>query len=210
MKLHLVGPGQCDIGADLPAGSSSYDLTTAPSGHLLLPCTEYKNVRETVEQSLSLLTKPVGKSIPPPPNYAAPDITAIQSNPQQSTAVAGSKCEHVLATVHVYPSAKYKDAAQVDTSMSHRSVVNVVSSRMFREACRDRDTETHSPLHWHRLSDVLSNMRKDISYLQHMPLIVEVPPQTSPRFADKLLSIVRPVVTSRQRVLIVCLSLIHI
>jgi hypothetical protein len=41
LQMHFVGQGQYDLPAVLPPGTESYQLETAPSGHLVLPCCEY-------------------------------------------------------------------------------------------------------------------------------------------------------------------------
>ena len=40
-RLHFLGPGDYDLQSALPPGSKTYQLETAPSGHLILPCTRY-------------------------------------------------------------------------------------------------------------------------------------------------------------------------
>ena len=39
LRLHLCGPG--DIQLNLPAGTESYQLEVSPSGHLVLPCSNF-------------------------------------------------------------------------------------------------------------------------------------------------------------------------
>ena len=38
-QLHFLGPGDCEL--NLPPGTDSYQLEQAPSGHLMLPCSEF-------------------------------------------------------------------------------------------------------------------------------------------------------------------------
>ena len=38
-KIYFIGPG--DVKIDMPPGSTCYDLELSPSGHLMLPITEY-------------------------------------------------------------------------------------------------------------------------------------------------------------------------
>ena len=52
MQLHFRGPGESQM--NLPPGSESYQLEEAPSGHLMLPCCEYRG-QPTVNSSSSLL-----------------------------------------------------------------------------------------------------------------------------------------------------------
>ena len=42
-KLHFLGPGDYDLMPALPAGTETFQLTVAPSGHLLLPCDHYQD-----------------------------------------------------------------------------------------------------------------------------------------------------------------------
>ena len=44
--LHLMGPGDHAIADVLPPGTTSYQLSKAPSGHLLLPCTHYDKISQ--------------------------------------------------------------------------------------------------------------------------------------------------------------------
>ena len=41
-QLHFLGPGDFDLRQALPAGTESFQLKQAPSGHLLLPCNKFK------------------------------------------------------------------------------------------------------------------------------------------------------------------------
>ena len=58
MQLHLLGPGDAEL--RLPPGSESYQLHHAPSGHLMLPCCEYKRrIHADAEgEDLALVTRP--------------------------------------------------------------------------------------------------------------------------------------------------------
>lgn len=40
--LHFLGPGDFDLLQALPAGTESFQLKHAPSGHLLLPCNKFE------------------------------------------------------------------------------------------------------------------------------------------------------------------------
>ena len=44
LHLHLCGPGQYDLLPALPPGTESFQCELAPSGHLVLPCSEYAGV----------------------------------------------------------------------------------------------------------------------------------------------------------------------
>jgi len=60
-QIHLCGPGKPQF--ELPPGSESYQLEIAPSGHLMLPCSEFRladrhprTTANSSENSLSLTT----------------------------------------------------------------------------------------------------------------------------------------------------------
>ena len=58
LRMHICGPGDVEIEKALPPGTDSYDLTIAPSGHLLLPCSQFagstqKNVNATTRTLLA-------------------------------------------------------------------------------------------------------------------------------------------------------------
>ena len=44
LQLHLCGPGDYDLLSALPPGTESFQCELAPSGHLVLPCSEYAGV----------------------------------------------------------------------------------------------------------------------------------------------------------------------
>ena len=44
LRLHLCGPGDYDLLPALPPGTESFQCELAPSGHLVLPCSEYAGV----------------------------------------------------------------------------------------------------------------------------------------------------------------------
>jgi hypothetical protein len=44
LQLHFLGPGPVDLTQSLPAGTESYQCELAPSGHLVLPCSEFAGV----------------------------------------------------------------------------------------------------------------------------------------------------------------------
>ena len=58
--IHFLGPGDHTIDAALPPGTSSFKLSKAPSGHLLLPCTYYQDIdaqaQKVDKDEMSLLT----------------------------------------------------------------------------------------------------------------------------------------------------------
>ena len=82
LKLHFCGPGDIKIDSGLPAGTESFQLETAPSGHLVLPCCEYKEAKPHNNSSLTLMTgssssggqRTETAGVPPPPE-APPVLT---------------------------------------------------------------------------------------------------------------------------------------
>ena len=59
-KLYFLGPGDYKIESILPPGSETYQLHTAPSGHLLLPVDNYKQFdKREMEGSLTLDSQPI-------------------------------------------------------------------------------------------------------------------------------------------------------
>ena len=41
LRLHFCGPGEYDLLSALPPGTESFQCELTPSGHLVLPCSEY-------------------------------------------------------------------------------------------------------------------------------------------------------------------------
>ena len=41
-KVYMVGPGDYDLERALPPGTTTFDCVTAPSGHMMLPCAEFR------------------------------------------------------------------------------------------------------------------------------------------------------------------------
>ena len=52
LQLHLCGPGDYDLLPVLPPGTESFQCELAPSGHLVLPCSEYAGVNREEAGSL--------------------------------------------------------------------------------------------------------------------------------------------------------------
>ena len=57
MRLHFVGPAGVDVERHLPPGSESFQTELAPSGHIVLPCCEYKRGSIDKDHTLTLLTQ---------------------------------------------------------------------------------------------------------------------------------------------------------
>ena len=58
LRLHFCGPGDNEMEKSLPAGTDTFQLELAPSGHLVLPCCEYDNRPMTdTDYSLTLVAK---------------------------------------------------------------------------------------------------------------------------------------------------------
>jgi hypothetical protein len=65
LQLHFIGPGNLQL--DLPAGTDSFQLEVAPSGHLVLPCGNYSPIKTVLDKTpLTLLT--AEKAAPSPPH----------------------------------------------------------------------------------------------------------------------------------------------
>ena len=47
-KMHLCGPGIVEL--SLPSGTETYQLETAPSGHLVLPCSNFQQASMSLER----------------------------------------------------------------------------------------------------------------------------------------------------------------
>ena len=45
-QLHFVGPGDYDLETTLPAGTESFQCEISPSGHMVLPCSEFSKTEE--------------------------------------------------------------------------------------------------------------------------------------------------------------------
>ena len=54
-KMYFVGPGDYNLAAALPPGTECFQCETSPSGHLLLPCTNYESTPSKKDPSLTLL-----------------------------------------------------------------------------------------------------------------------------------------------------------
>ena len=46
LKMYFVGPGDYDLDKSLSPGTVSFELEVAPSGHRLLPCSNFGNLSE--------------------------------------------------------------------------------------------------------------------------------------------------------------------
>ena len=54
LRLHFCGPGDNEMEKSLPAGTDTFQLELAPSGHLVLPCCEYGKNRPKTDSDYSL------------------------------------------------------------------------------------------------------------------------------------------------------------
>ena len=63
LKMYFVGPGDYDLDKSLSPGTVSFELEVAPSGHLLLPCSNFGNLseKEAVPALHSSLREPEDK-----------------------------------------------------------------------------------------------------------------------------------------------------
>ena len=71
-ELHFLGPGDYDLERTLPPGTDTFALEVAPSGHLVLPCSEFVTGSRPEQYTMTLLTEPniqvrVPSQVPPPP-----------------------------------------------------------------------------------------------------------------------------------------------
>ena len=56
LTMHFCGPGDYDLSKHLPPGTDSYPLEVAPSGHLLLPCSNFEHLPPNSAPVLTLLS----------------------------------------------------------------------------------------------------------------------------------------------------------
>ena len=47
-RMHLCGPGAVEL--SLPSGTETYQLETAPSGHLVLPCSNFQQASMSTQR----------------------------------------------------------------------------------------------------------------------------------------------------------------
>ena len=101
LTLYFCGKDHYDLGAALPANTDKYQLETAPSGHLVLPCCEYKTGNMSRDYSLTLMAKSalpsstagkkqadkLAQEKPPPPSRSPPPVqgVALTTPPPPST-----------------------------------------------------------------------------------------------------------------------------
>ena len=57
LKLYFCGPNDYELEKGLPEGTDVYQLETAPSGHIVLPCCEYQKASTSSEHTLTLLSR---------------------------------------------------------------------------------------------------------------------------------------------------------
>ena len=91
MELHFLGPAEYELGHCLPPGTDTFDLEVAPSGHLVLPCSEFKHVADLkkTDYALTLInlneadlhTNPV-TAISMPPVHPPPGFSTAASSSQ--------------------------------------------------------------------------------------------------------------------------------
>ena len=117
LKLYFCGPNDYELEKGLPEGTDVYQLETAPSGHIVLPCCEYQKASVSPDHALTLWSRdkraPCARErssdtnrhndrnksntrIPPPPMTAPVLPTGTSSRPDGSTTSAIS-LRHVFA-----------------------------------------------------------------------------------------------------------------
>jgi len=71
LKLYFLGPGDYNLENSTPPGTDIFQCELAPSGHLVLPCSEFDAGAAGAETSLTLTTQvrpgPIIPVPPPPP-----------------------------------------------------------------------------------------------------------------------------------------------
>ena len=95
LTLYFCQESSYDLNKALPEGTDRYQLETAPSGHLVLPCCEYKAGSCSSDYSLTLVTKTTHPSTaagqeqvqeaqqrrPPPPSRSPPIMDTLAQPP---------------------------------------------------------------------------------------------------------------------------------
>ena len=91
LTLYFCNSSSYDLSKALPKGTDRYQLETAPSGHLVLPCCEYRAGSSNQDYSLTLMAKTAHPSTaadqeqvteaisrrPPPPSHSPPALSAL-------------------------------------------------------------------------------------------------------------------------------------
>eukprot|EP00974_Lingulodinium_polyedra_P060530 5835685-Lingulodinium_polyedra.AAC.1 len=78
-KLYLCGPG--DIKVELPPGSQTFQLEQSPSGHLLLPVSDFHTIKPPTDK---LATQPPAAThTTTDASVASKDSTPYESPPSQ-------------------------------------------------------------------------------------------------------------------------------
>ena len=74
-ELYFLGPGDYELASMLPPGTDDFKLEEAPSGHLVLPCSEFSvDAGKAPSSSLTLIARTVSPAGKPPP-ADAPEVT---------------------------------------------------------------------------------------------------------------------------------------
>ena len=77
LKIYFVGPGDYDLDKALSPGTVSFELEVAPSGHLLLPCSNFDNLSEK-EAVSALHSNPQEQDVKGP-------TTTVENTPKTAT-----------------------------------------------------------------------------------------------------------------------------
>ena len=80
LTLYFCSDTQYSLEKSLPEGTDQYQLETALSGHLVLPCCEYKIGSDNQDYSLTLVTE-----------SAQPSNTAVQKVEEERNATGGER-----------------------------------------------------------------------------------------------------------------------
>ena len=71
MEMHFLGEADYQLEKELPEGTDTFQLELAPSGHVVLPCSEFKRSADLqkADHTLTLINEhaSINHDIPPPP-----------------------------------------------------------------------------------------------------------------------------------------------
>ena len=74
LKIYFAGPGDYDLDKAMPPGTEVYQGELAPSGHMVLPCCEFRGHKlvEPSSSSLTLVTRQAERQEPEQPRSTQP------------------------------------------------------------------------------------------------------------------------------------------
>ena len=84
MEMHFCGEADYDLEMALPEGTHTFNLELAPSGHIVVPCSDFKANKDLKqdESTLTLITRELESKIqvPPPLVKEAPKQVSFRSS----------------------------------------------------------------------------------------------------------------------------------